>query len=165
MERLLGYLRQNLGKRHVCLSRQPDGQEAFCFQAMGRNGNWPVTITLEKDIGEKDIGEKDAGALAICSTLPLTIDRSRRQAIAELVTRLNDAAEEGHFAAPDASGRIRYRSRHDIPAGTGTAGLRLAIERHVAAVDGDLSSFFAVVAGGQTPTEAVDQLERMRRYG
>jgi hypothetical protein len=160
MERLLGYLRQNLGKRHVCLSRQPDGQEAFCFQAMGRNGNWPVTITLEKDIGEKD-----AGALAICSTLPLTIDRSRRQAIAELVTRLNDAAEEGHFETPDASGRIRYRSRHDISAGTGTAGLRLAIERHVAAVDGNLSSFFAVVAGGQTPTEAVDQLERMRRYG
>jgi hypothetical protein len=160
MDRLLEYLRQDFGKRHVCLSCQPDGQEAFCFQAMGRNGNWPVTITLEKDAGEKD-----AGALSICSTLPLSIDRSRRQAIAELVTRLNDAAEEGHFEAPDASGRIRYRSRHDIPAGTGTAGLRLAIERHVAAVDGDLSSFFAVVAGGQTPTEAVDQLERMRRYG
>ena len=45
------------------------------------------------------------------------------------------------------------------------AGPRLAIERHVSIVDGDLSSFFAVAAGGQTPVEAVDQLERMRRYG
>jgi hypothetical protein len=73
--------------------------------------------------------------------------------------------EEGHFEAPDASGRIRYRSRHSTPASAGTAGLRLAIERHLAAVDGDLSSFFAVAAGGQTPVEAVDQLQRMRRYG
>ena len=97
--------------------------------------------------------------------MPLTINRARRQAITELVTRLNDAVEEGHFEAPDASGRIRYRSRHDTPASAGTAGLRLAIERHLAAVDGDLSSFFAVAAGGQTPVEAVDQLQRMRRYG
>src|SRR3954449_1713701 len=155
MERLLRHLRQDFGMHHVCLSRQPDGQEALCFQAMCRNGNWPVTITLEKD----------GNALAICSTLPLTIGRSRHRAIAELVTRLNDAAEDGHFEAPDVSGRIRYRSRHDVPAEAGTAGIRLAIERHVAAVDGNLSSFFAVAAGGQTPTEAVDQLERMRRYG
>jgi hypothetical protein len=35
----------------------------------------------------------------------------------------------------------------------------------LAVVDGDLSSFFAVAAGGQTPVEAVDQLQRMRRYG
>ena len=122
---------------------------------MGRNGNWPVAITPEED----------GGVLSICSTLPLTINRARRQAITELVTRLNDAVEEGHFEAPDASGRIRYRSRHDTPASAGTAGLRLAIERHLAAVDGDLSSFFAVAAGGQTPVEAVDQLQRMRRYG
>jgi len=122
---------------------------------MGRSGNWPVTITLE-----------DGGSvLAICSTLPLTIDRTRRPAIAELVTCLNCVAEEGRFEMPDRSGRVRYRSLHDIPAASGTAGLRLAIERHVAAVDSDLSSFFAVAAGGQTPTEAVDQLERMRRYG
>lgn len=155
MDRLLGYLRQDFGKRHVCLSRQPDGQEVFCFQAMGRNGNWPVAITPEED----------GRVLSICSTLPLTIDRARRQAITELVTRLNDAVEDGHFEAPDASGRIRYRSRHDTPASAGAAGLRLAVERHLAAVDGDLSSFFAVAAGGQTPVEAVDQLQRIRRYG
>jgi len=122
---------------------------------MGRNGNWPVAITPEED----------GDVLSICSTLPLTISGARRQAITELVTRLNDAVEEGHFEAPDASGRIRYRSRHNTPASAGAAGLRLAIERHLAAVDGDLSSFFAVAAGGQTPVEAVDQLQRMRRYG
>jgi hypothetical protein len=122
---------------------------------MGRNGNWPVAITPEED----------GRVLSICSTLPLTIDRARRQAITELVTRLNDAVEDGHFEAPDASGRIRYRSRHDTPASAGAAGLRLAVERHLAAVDGDLSSFFAVAAGGQTPVEAVDQLQRIRRYG
>jgi hypothetical protein len=155
MDRLLGYLRQDFGKRHVCLSRQPDGREVFGFHAMGRNGNWPVAITPEED----------GGVVSICSTLPLTIHRSRRQAITELVTRLNDTAEEGHFEAPDASGRIRYRSRHDTPASAGATGLRLAVERHLAAVDGDLSSFFAVAAGGQTPVEAVDQLQRMRRYG
>jgi hypothetical protein len=155
MDRLLGYLHQDFGKRHVCLSRQPDGREVFRFQAMGRNGNWPVAITPEKD----------GGVLSICSTLPLTIDRARRQAITELVTRLNDAVEEGHFEAPDASGRIRYRSRHNTPVLTGAAGVRLAVEGHLAVVDGDLSSFFAVAAGGQTPVEAVDQLQRMRRYG
>jgi len=155
MDRLLEYLCQNFGKRHICLSRQPDGQEALCFQAMGRNGNWPVTITPEEG----------GSILSICSTLPLTIDRARRQAITELVTRLNDAAEEGRFEPPDASGRIRYRSRHDTPLSEGTSCLRLAIECHVAAVDADLSSFFAVAAGGQTPVEAVDQLQRMRRYG
>jgi hypothetical protein len=155
MDRLLGYLRQNFGKRHICLSRQPDGQEALCFQAMGRNGNWPVTITPEEG----------GSILSIYSTLPLTIDRARRQAITELVTRLNDAAEEGRFEPPDASGRIRYRSRHDVPSSAGNVGPRLAVERHVSVVDGDLSSFFAVAAGGQTPVEAVDQLERMRRYG
>jgi len=122
---------------------------------MGRNGNWPVAITPEED----------GDALSICSTLPLTISGARRQAITELVTRLNDAVEEGRFEAPDANGRIRYRSRHDTPVSAGAAGLRLAIERHLAAVDGDLSSFFAVAAGGQTPIEAVDQLQRMRRYG
>jgi hypothetical protein len=152
MDRLLGYLRQDFGKRHVCLSRHPDGQEVLQFQAMGRNGNWPVTI----------FPEDNGTVLSICSTLPLTIERMRRQAINELVTRLNDAAEEGYFEAPDTGGRIRYRSRHVIPA---SAGPRLAIERHVAVVDGDLPSFFAVAAGGQTPVEAVDQLERMRRYG
>jgi hypothetical protein len=155
MDRLLGYLRQDFGKRHVCLSRQADGREVFCFQAMGRNGNWPVTITPEED----------GYVLSICSTLPLTIDRARRRAITELVTRLNDDAEDGRFEPPDATGRIRYRSRHDTPASAGAAGLRLAVERHLAAVDGDLSSFFAVAAGGQTPVEAVDQLQRMRRYG
>jgi hypothetical protein len=155
MDRLLGYLRQDFGKRHVYLSKQPDGQEILNFQAMGRNGNWPVAIGLEQD----------DSVLSICSTLPLTISHGQRQAITELVTRLNDAAEEGHFEAPDAAGRIRYRSRHDVPASDGTAGPRLAIERHVSIVDGDLSSFFAVAAGGQTPVEAVDQLERMRRYG
>jgi hypothetical protein len=155
MERFLGHLRQDFRKRHVCLSRRPDGQEALCFQAMGRNGNWPVAITLEEN----------GSALAISSTLPLTIDRTRRPAMAELVNCLNAAAEEGRFEMPDGSGRIRYRSLHDIPAVTGAAGLRLVVERHVAAVDSDLSSFFAVAAGGQTPTEAVDQLERMRRYG
>ena len=155
MDRLLGYLRQDFGKRHVCLSRQPDGQEVFCFQAMGRNGNWPVAITPEED----------GGVLSICSTLPLTITQARRQAIAELVTRLNDAAEEGRFEAPDASGRIRYRSRHDTPASAGTSRPASGGRTPVSAVDGDLSSFFAVAAGGQTPVEAVDQLERMRRYG
>jgi hypothetical protein len=122
---------------------------------MGRNGNWPVEITVEED----------GGVLSVCSTLPLAIAPARRQAIAELVTRLNDAAEEGRFEAPDAGGRIHYRSRHDVPAAAGQAGPRLAIDRHVSIVDGDLSSFFAVAAGGQTPIEAVDQLERMRRYG
>ena len=53
------------------------GRKPFCFQAMGRNGNWPVAITPEED----------GAVLSICSTLPLTIDRARRQAIAELVTR------------------------------------------------------------------------------
>ena len=76
MDRLLGYLRQDFGKRHVCLSRQLDGQEVFCFQAMGRNGNWPVAITPEED----------GGVLSICSTLPLTISRARRQAIARTWT-------------------------------------------------------------------------------
>jgi hypothetical protein len=153
MDRLLGYLRQDFGKRHACLSMHPDGQEVLLFKAMGRNGNWPVEITLEED----------GGVLSICSTLPLTIAQARRQAIAELVTRLNDAAEEGRFEPPDAAGRIRYRSRHDVPASAGNAGV--AIEPHVSIVDGDLSSFFAVAAGGQTPVEAVDQLERVRRYG
>jgi hypothetical protein len=101
MDRLLGYLRQDFGKRHACLSKQPDGQEVLLFKAMGRNGNWPMEITLEED------GE----VMSICSMLPLTITPARRQAIAELVTRLNDAAEEGRFETPDASGRIRYRSR------------------------------------------------------
>jgi hypothetical protein len=155
MDRLLGYLRQDFGKRHACLSKQPDGQEVLLFKAMGRNGNWLMEITLEED----------GGVMSICSMLPLTITPARRQAIAELVTRLNDAAGEGRFEPPDAGGRIRYRSRHDVPSSAGNAGPRHAIERHVSIVDGDLSSFFAVAAGGQTPVEAVDQLERMRRYG
>jgi len=84
MDRLLGYLRQDFGKRHACLSKQPDGQEVLLFKAMGRNGNWPMEITLEED------GE----VMSICSMLPLTITPARRQAIAELVTRLNDAADK-----------------------------------------------------------------------
>ena len=158
MERLLEELRSDLGRRHLRLSRS-DGQEAIGFHAIGRNGNWPVLMTQE-------ISAEDGEAvLRICSTLPLTLDKNRRSGIAELVTRLNELVEQGRFEPPDAAGRVHYRVAHRLTDCDEAHGVRSAIEQHVATVDSNLPSFFAVAAGGQTPTEAVDQLERMRRFG
>jgi hypothetical protein len=156
MERLLEELQCILGNRHLRLCRA-DGQEAIGFHAIRRNGNWRVVMTPEAASNGK--------VLRICSTLPLTVDKSRRAGIAELVATLNGMTEQGRFDAPDGSGRVRYRTSYPLPDRAGAAGLRTVIERHVATVDRDLPSFFAVVAGGQTPTEAVDQMERMRRFG
>ena len=86
MDRLLGYLRQDFGKRHVCLSRQPDGQEVLLFKAMGRNGNWPVEITVEGD------GSVAEGASAV-SSMPLLISRSamlRGNTASPSMTRCSD---------------------------------------------------------------------------
>jgi hypothetical protein len=158
MEQLLKELRCNLGNRHLRLCRA-DGQEAIGLHAIGRNGNWRVVMTPEVAAGG------NVTVLRICSTLPLTVDKSRRAGIAELVATLNGMADQGRFDAPDASGRVRYRTVYPLSDRAGAAGLRMVIERHVATVDRNLPSFFAVASGGQTPTEAVDQMERMRRFG
>jgi len=158
MERLLEELRSDPGKRHLRLRRN-DGQEAIGFHAIGRNGNWPVVMTRETAAAD------GTSVLHICSTLPLTLDKGRRSAVAELVTRLNELVEQGRFEPPDVAGRGHYRAAHRLPYADEAHGVRSTVERHVATVDSNLPSFFAVAAGGQTPTEAVDQLERMWRFG
>ncbi|UEM23547.1 hypothetical protein JL100_012680 [Skermanella mucosa] len=159
MQRVLEYLRNDLGRRHAGSPRKCEDPQALRFHAMGRNGNWPVIMTVDE--GCREHGDD---ILDITSTLPLTVIRRQRASVEELVACLNDLADDGWFEGPDASGRIHCRGIHHIPAEAVPSGLRLLVERHIALVDRHLPSFFAVAAGGQTPSEAVSQLERMRRF-
>ncbi len=159
MQRVLEHLRKDLGRRHAGSSRKREDPQALRFHAMGRNGNWPVVMTVDE--GRQQHADD---ILDIVSTLPLTVSRRQRAAIGELVACLNDLADDGRFEGPDASGRIHCRGIHRIPAEAVPSSLHLLVERHIALVDRHLPSFFAVAAGGQTPTEAVSQLERMRRF-
>jgi hypothetical protein len=154
MRRVLDHLCQDLAERHMGSTGKPDERrQELRFHAMGRNGNWPVVMT-----------EGSGDLLDITSTLPLTIPRAGRKRVGELVDRLNILAEDGGFTGPDAVGRIHCQGVHRIPEGADRNGLRLLVERHLALVDRHLPSFFAVAAGDQTPTEAVHQLERVRRF-
>ncbi|QQP91890.1 hypothetical protein IGS68_12085 [Skermanella sp. TT6] len=159
MQRVLEHLRKDLGKRHAGSPRRGEDPQALRFHAMGRNGNWAVVMTVDEPCPERA-----DDVLDIVSTLPLTVSRRQRAAVGELVACLNALADDGRFEGPDASGRVHCRGLHRIPADAVPSSLRLLVERHIALVDRHLPSFFAVVAGGQTPTEAVSQLERMRRF-
>src|SRR4051794_28969993 len=125
MERLLEELRCDLGSRHLHLCRC-DGQEAIGFHAIGRNGNWRVVMTREVVPDCNGSGGNET-VLRICSTLPLTLEKSRRAGIAELVATLNGIVDQGRFEAPDAAGRVRYRTACLHADGAAPAGLRAVI--------------------------------------
>jgi hypothetical protein len=119
------------------------------FQALGRNGNWPVTVAVG-----------DTGNTAMLrATLPLAVRRKQRDAVADLAARLNSTVA-GRFIGPDRGGRMLYELAIPSDAATVPEGIEIMVHT----VDRHLPGFFAVAGGAQTPSQAVDQLERRRIY-
>src|SRR5690348_8996063 len=129
---LLGPIR---GCRPSRIWREGDWDMAT-FQALGRNGNWPVTVA---------VGDSSHTAL-LRATLPLAVQRKRRNAVADLAARLNSAVA-GRFIGPDRSGRMLYEVGIPSDAATVAEGIELMVHT----VDRHLPGFFAVAGGAQTP--------------
>jgi len=153
MSDILEHIQREIGSRNVRFYRHADC-EILAFQAIGRNGNWPVEITFDST----------DRSLAVHSTLPLTIRRLQRHAVADLIDRINATERECVFCPADVGERVICRSVRRLPRQIDTCMISAMVENHVAAVDRHLPCFFAVAAGGQTPGEAIDQMARVRRF-
>lgn len=158
MAEIAAQIRHLFASRHV-RSWQESGTDVIEIRATARNGNWPMIIR----IGPGD--RPELRSLSVRSMLPFRVSKERRDSIVELLSHLDGSPERGRFEFRGDSARVEHVQTISIAQDEADHSLIRSIDGLIAEVDGHLPSFFAVVSGAQTPMQAVDQLERKRRYG
>ncbi len=110
------------------------------------------------------------------SICPLRIPVDRRSAMAEFLIRANYGLVIGNFEMDYDDGEVRYKTSLDVEEMEDLAGpmdtaedagptfvlLRHIVYANVAAMDRYLPGILAVLAGSQTPAEAVERIDESR---
>jgi len=146
---LLDVLVSTLEERGWSLLPVP-GRSAVGGAVEGQNGRWSwVAWSLE-----------DERRLVFYSVYPTVVPPDRRDAVAELLTRVNYASALGNFEMDFDDGEVRYRTSIEVTDGFATPALLVSIAyANLAAADRFLPAFRQVLAATSSPAEALDAVD------
>ena len=125
---------------------QLPGQSILHSRFKGVNGKWDC---FAQTLDEADI-------FVFYSVLPEKVPEPKRQAVAEVLTRLNYGIRIGNFEMDFGDGEIRYRTGIDVEGDRLTPALitRL-VYANVQTMDEHLPAIMAVIEKDVSPAEAV----------
>lgn len=127
-----------------------ENERAVKLRFSGDNGTW-------KCIGR--VREEDE-QLLIYSLAPLKAPPEKRPAIAELLTRANYGMVIGNFEMDYSDGEIRYKTSIDVEGSQlDNALIKQLLYTNLLMMDKYLPAIEAVIAGTQTPEEAIALVE------
>lgn len=106
------------------------------------------------------IEDDELNAVRIYSNLPVKVPELRRQAIAELITRINEKLDSGNFEMDYTSGQVYYKTTLDLMDGTLTQTMLMRIFMiNLSTTDQYLQTIMGVAFGGVEPGTALEMIE------
>jgi hypothetical protein len=140
-------------------------QEDWDFQAVEHHDILRVGFTGEQASWSCFAQSREAQQqLAFYSICPLRVPEAKRSLLAELLTRANYGLAMGNFELDYDDGEIRFKTSIDVEDFTELALLPPLLHHlvysNVSTLDRYLPAILAVLAGGQSPLEAVAQIDR-----
>jgi hypothetical protein len=119
----------------------------------GDHGNWTCFAQSRED-------QRQVVFYSIC---PLRVPEAKRAALAEYLTRANYGLIVGNFELDYDDGEIRFKTSLDVEdAELTSALLSHIVYANVTNMDRYLPGIVAVLAGSQTPLEAVSSIDAAR---
>nr|WP_083862535.1 YbjN domain-containing protein [Baaleninema simplex] len=116
----------------------------------GDNGTWNCVAQVREDDEQ----------LLVYSIAPLKTTLEKRHAIAELLTRANYGMVIGNFEMDYSDGEIRYKTSIDVEGSQlDNALIKQLLYPNLLMMDKYLPAIEAVIAGTQTPEEAIALVE------
>lgn len=127
-----------------------EGRNILRLSFSGENGHWPCFAQARE-------AQQQVVVYSIC---PLRVPEPRRQAMGEFLMRANYGLIVGNFEMDYEDGEVRYKTSLDIEDAEATPPLlRHIIYGNVSSMDRYLPGILSMIAGNQTPLEAVAQIE------
>ncbi len=106
------------------------------------------------------IEEDELNAVRIYSNLPVKVPELRRQAIAELITRINEKLDSGNFEMFYTSGQVYFKTTLDLMDGTLTQAMLMRIFMiNLSTTEQYLQTIMGVAFGGMEPATALEMRE------
>jgi hypothetical protein len=119
----------------------------------GENGHWPCYAHARE-------AQQQLVVYAIC---PLRVPSPMRPTMAEFLTRANYGLVIGNFELDYEDGEVRYKTSVDIEdCEVSTELLRHIVYANVTTLDRYLPGIVAVLAGAQSPAEAVAVIDEAK---
>lgn len=116
----------------------------------GGNGNWTCFVQSRE-------AQRQIAFYSIC---PLRVPESKRQLVCEFLTRANYGLIVGNFEQDWDDGEVRYKTSLDVEDSELTPSLLAHIVyANVTAMDRYLPGIIAVLAGSQSPLDAIAAIE------
>ena len=116
----------------------------------GSNGNW-ICFAQSRE---------DQRQIAFYSICPLRVPENKRLSVAEFLTRANYGLIMGNFEQDWDDGEVRYKTSLDVEdSELGIALLSHIVYANITSMDRYLPGIIAVLAGSQTPLEAISAIE------
>lgn len=116
----------------------------------GNNGRWLCFAQAREEMRQ----------VVFYSVAPIQIPAEKRMALAEFITRANYGLILGNFELDFGDGELRYKTSVDVEESQLSLELLQPVTFvNVSTMDRYLPGIMAVVYGGQSPQEAVKQIE------
>jgi len=127
-----------------------EGKTVLRLGVSGKNGKWTCFAQARE--------EQDQFVFYSVSTV--NAPEHKREAIADLLTRANYGLVIGNFEMDHRDGEIRYKTSIDIEGDRLSAALiRNCVYVNVRMMDKYLPAIMGCIYGGQTPEQAIRQVE------
>lgn len=119
----------------------------------GENGHWPCYAQVREAQQQ----------IVIYSICPLRVPAAMRPTVAEFLTRANYGLVIGNFEMDFEDGEVRYKTSLDVEdCELTTELLRHIVYANVTSMDRYLPGMITVLAGGQSPAEAVNTIDEAK---
>lgn len=127
-----------------------DGVPILSLGFAGSSGRW-MCYAQARD---------DQQQFVFYSVCPLNVPEVRRPAVAEFITRANYGMVLGNFEMDYNDGEVRYKTSIDVE-GVGLSAplVKQVVYANVLITDRYLPGLMAVMAGSESPREAVERVE------
>ncbi len=127
-----------------------DGQHAYRTYYKGKHGELRCYAQIRVDLEQ----------FIFYAVSTIKVPEETRPAIAEFLTRANYGLRIGNFELDFSDGEVRYKSSLDFEGETLAPNLiRNALYPAVQTLDSYLPGLMKVAFGGQTPFEAIEEIE------
>lgn len=129
--------------------RQLEEEPVLALGFQGENGQWSCYAQAREEQAQ----------LIFYSVTPVNAPEERRQALAELLTRVNYGLYIGNFELDLDDGEIRYKTSIDVEGDRLSPALvRQLAYANVFTMDHYLPGIMRVIYGGASPAEAIAQV-------
>ncbi len=130
--------------------QEVEGRHAYRVYYKGKNGDLRCFAQIRTDLEQ----------FIFYAVSTIKVPEDSRLAVAEFLTRANYGLRIGNFEMDYSDGEVRYKSSLDFEDDTLTPNLiRNAIYPAVQTLDNYLTGLMKVAFGGQTPFEAIQEIE------